>query len=279
MSQLDYLMPSEALRTYFSVYYLFQTDADYFSDGERAGIAQLRFVFCGSGKLHFSNGTSTTCSGAMILGPTTGAMQFEIQGPFRMFGIGILPPGWDALTGASAADFTDRVIPAITLFPRIDERLAALQRMTSLAEMAEAAEALLLPTVEQASPETIAFARMVDDWLASDPSPDVCDLHRRSQLSERQLTRRVKHLYGMPPKYLSRKYRALRAARAMMEGDPEYADLLRDSFYDQSHMIRELKLFAGTTPHKLLGDRDGLSRLINKRGRFMGKISALTAET
>jgi len=120
---------------------------------------------------------------------------------------------------------------------------------------------------------------MVDSWLASSVSPTVTDLHACTRLSERQLTRRVKQLYGIPPKYLSRKYRALRAARALIDADADEADFLRDAFYDQSHMIRELKLFAGTTPTRLRTGEGELARLIDQRSQLKGRINKLVAET
>ena len=62
---------------------------------------------------------------------------------------------------------------------------------------------------------------MVDEWLSSEPSPPVSALMERSDQSSRQVLRTVNKLYGMAPKYLARKYRALRAARAYAEHNEE----------------------------------------------------------
>lgn len=279
MSQLDYALPGESLREFFSVYYLFDSPHPYVMDGERAAIAQLRFATRGRVIMHLPDGTATPCSGAVLVGPTTAAVKFEIEGPFRMFGLGVTAAGWGALTHHSAAEYLDRVVPANTLFPNIDQRLAEVNRLDSLPQMCAAADAILAPIVADASAEMVEFTRMVDQWLASSVSPLVTDLHAMTRLSERQLTRRVKQLYGMPPKYLSRKYRALRAARALIDAQPDEADFLRDAFYDQSHMIRELKLFAGTTPTRLRTGEGELARLIDQRSRLKGRINPLVAET
>lgn len=279
MNKLDYILPAPQLCDYISLYYWFESDAPRAYDRERAAIAQLRFIMCGRGIMHFANGSNHACEGPMVVGPTSGAVEFEVEGPFRMFGLGLLAAGWDALTQASAADYVDRAVPAIELFPNIRERVAGLQHADGLDGIAEAANSLLAPFMAAASPETLAFTRMVDGWLASSVSPSVGELHAMVALSERQVTRRVKQLYGMPPKYLARKYRALRAARALVEADPAEADFLRDAFYDQSHMIREMRLFTGTTPSKLRKNEGDLATMIDRRGRFVGRISALTAET
>lgn len=187
--------------------------------------------------------------------------------------------GWGAFTHASAADFVDKVVPAATVFPRIEERMALLRTLDTLPQMTAAADEIIQGFVDQVSPEMVEFTRMVDAWLASSVSPMVTDLHAQSDLSERQLTRRVKQLYGMPPKYLSRKYRALRAARSLIDAEPDEADYLRDAFYDQSHMIRELKLFAGTTPTRLRTGEGEMARLIDQRSQLKGAINPLVAET
>lgn len=89
----------------------------------------------------------------------------------------------------------------------------------------------------------------------------------------------VNKLYGMPPKYLARKYRALRAARAYAEHNEEELLELVDAFYDQSHMIREVKYFAGTTPAKLRVAEGEIAKLIDQRKDFKGKIAPLTSDT
>lgn len=64
---------------------------------------------------------------------------------------------------------------------------------------------------------------------------------------------------------LARKYRALRAAVAMMHGDPELDDMLVDGFYDQSHVNREIKYFTGMTPRAFAEYPTELNREIAKR--------------
>jgi len=279
MPHLEYALPSESLREFVSVYYRLECPEPLMVDGERAAIAQLRLSTAGRVTMHLPDGSSTTCSGAVLCGPTTAAVRFEIEGPFHMFGMGITAAGWGALTQASAADFVDKVVPAATVFPNIDQRMEQFRSLDSLPQMCAAADEILQGFIDNAAPEMVAFTRMVDAWLTSGVSPMVSDLHAQSRLSERQLTRRVKQLYGMPPKYLSRKYRALRAARSLIDAERDEADYLRDAFYDQSHMIRELKLFTGTTPTRLRTGEGELARLIDQRGRLRGSINPLVSET
>ncbi len=101
----------------------------------------------------------------------------------------------------------------------------------------------------------------------------------QSNQSSRQVLRMVNKLYGMPPKYLARKYRALRAARAFAEDNEDELLELEDAFYDQSHMIREIKYFAGVTPTKLRVAEGETAKLIDQRKDMKGKIPPLVSDT
>lgn len=280
MVSLRYFAPAEDVRDLVSVYYLFELNSPKFVDNERAAIAQLRFILEGDGQLGFANGASFPVADAMLVGPSTGAMRFDVNGPFRMFGVGILPRGWAISTKKSAADFADMAVPASDVFTHeIDKNLDVLRRCESPEEMVAWADKIYRDLKVRLKPETAAFAKMVDEWLSSEPSPPVSSLMERSTQSSRQVLRMVNKLYGMPPKYLARKYRALRAARAYAEHNEEELLELVDAFYDQSHMIREIKFFAGVTPTQLRVGEGETARLIDQRADLKGKIAPLISDT
>ena len=263
-----------------SVYYLFEVDQARFADNERAAIAQMRFLLEGTAKLGFADGSSYPGADAMLTGPSTGAMHFDVKGPFRMFGVGLLPAGWSVATKKSAADFTDKSVPARQVFTaEIDKSLEVLRACKDVDEMIVWADKVFRDLKPQLKPEIAAFTRMVDEWLSSAPSPPVSELMERSEQSSRQVLRMVNKLYGMAPKYLARKYRALRAARAYAEQNEDELLALEDAFYDQSHMIREIKFFAGTTPTKLRVEEGETARLIDQRSDLKGKIAPLISDT
>jgi AraC-like DNA-binding protein len=93
----------------------------------------------------------------------------------------------------------------------------------------------------------------VAEWLGSSLSPRLDDLVARTPYSARQMQRLVDHYYGLSPKQLARKYRALRAAALLCNPDTpaEQVAHVEEQFYDQSHMIREISQFAGCTPGRL----------------------------
>lgn len=280
MVSLRYFAPAEDVRDLVSVYYLFEVDQPRFADNERAAIAQLRFLLEGTAVISFADGSSFPAKDAMLQGPSTGSMHFDVSGPFRMFGVGILPAGWAISTRKSAADYTDRAVNAAEVFGReIDKNLEYLRGCKTPEEMVAWADKVYRSLKPRLKPETAAFTKMVDEWLSSEPSPPISSLMERSEQSSRQVLRTVNKLYGMPPKYLARKYRALRAARAYAEHNEEELLELVDAFYDQSHMIREVKFFAGVTPTQLRVGEGETARLIDQRADLKGKIAPLISDT
>ena len=126
-------------------------------------------------------------------------------------------------------------------------------------------EQMLVTLMARQQPSYQAFVAEVNAWLVDTAAPDIADLVTRTGLSLRQVQRSCKRYFGSPPKELVRKYRALRAAVAITHDDADLDDLLLESFYDQSHLIREIKHFTGMTPRVFAEQPTELNREIAKR--------------
>ncbi|MEO9131607.1 MAG: helix-turn-helix domain-containing protein, partial [Sphingomonas sp.] len=126
-------------------------------------------------------------------------------------------------------------------------------------------EEMLITLMTRQQPVYQEFVGQVNAWLADATAPDINDLVALTGLSLRQVQRGCKRYFGSPPKVLARKYRALRAAVAITHGDPDLDDLLVNGFYDQSHVIREIKYFTGMTPRVFAEQPTELNREIAKR--------------
>jgi len=249
---------------------------------ERADRAQIRFRLNRLGaEYRFPDGSVQEARGVHILGPTTGAVQVRAEGPVRLFGAGITPCGWSALIGASAATMVNRVFRADELFGNaFDGAVERLAAVDSLAEMAPIGAALIGSLLDRRDLGALAFVSAVDAWLAETDSPDLDDLVAATGLSRRQVERKCNALYGAPPKLLARKYRALRAAVALASGKASLDEVIDRGFYDQSHLIREIKQFTGLTPRQIKADPPLLSRLtIAQRHALGGKVPPLISDT
>lgn len=234
---------------YISHFFEFEAAVERFDDVERADQAQIRFMLGGQGSGRFVDGTEQPTTPTFVLGPTTGPFAITLYGPIHVFGVTLLTQGWIALVGIDASLLTNRVINAHDLY---GDSVLELYDALLVAEDFDSKVALVTAfsdaIVQRQDGAASAFTRIVDQWLESSFSPEVDDLVAATPLSRRQVERNCKLYFGVTPKMLARKYRALRAALALSRGDATTNDCLGYGFYDQSHMIREIKYFTGATP-------------------------------
>jgi AraC-like DNA-binding protein len=280
--QLDYAVPSPALADYVTLFYWFRADVPAFEDVERADHAQIRFRLTpGGADYRFVDGKVQTVADAHIVGPTTGAFHVRATGPVEVFGAGITPAGWAALVGIDASAAINRAINLSDLFgTKIADAIDRLKAAPDLAAKALCCEAILQGLISSQRPETIQFVRQVDAWLSAGLSPQIDALVAVTGLSRRQVERKCRALYGAPPKLLSRKYRALRAAVALVADHVSFDEAIDRGFYDQSHMIREIKQFTGMTPGQMRDDPGILAQLtIAHRYALAGQVHPLISGT
>jgi AraC-like DNA-binding protein len=276
---LDYAAPPEDLRAHLSIFYEFRADAPMFDDVDKADLAQFRIMLSGQGEYRFADGHRQLGPQIQIVGPTTGPTRVRVYGPAHMIGVGLLPAGWGTLLDFEASLLVNRVIDAVELFGD-DVRGApeAMRACATLDEKVALGSALARKLIARGHSKAFDFTRIVDDWLAASPAPEVDDLVAVVGLSRRQVERRCKAYYGSPPKLLARKYRALKATIAMAQGQTNADALAAGGFYDQSHFIREIKAFTGVTPTRIADDLPTLAQLTLKRAEFT-ELGPLVAKT
>ncbi|HVF93059.1 MAG TPA: AraC family transcriptional regulator [Sphingomonas sp.] len=281
--QLDYVVPGAELAPYVTLFYRFRADVPEFVDTERADHAQLRFRLSpGDAHYLFPDGSRQSAPPYHVLGATSGAIRTHVVGPVKVFGMGLTPLGWATLIGTDASAMANRVFDAETVLgDGVAEAGVALRNASDGDAMVAAVMPLLRRLIGgDTHRPALGFVRAVDAWLAGAFSPDIEDLAAATGLSRRQVERRCNALYGAPPKLLARKYRALRAAVAMASHDADIDALIGEGFYDQSHMIREIKQFTGLTPGQVRGDSAPLTQMtIERRHALVGKVHPIISDT
>lgn len=212
-----------------------------------------------SGRLDFGKGYVEATPDTTVVGPLSHAYPLELDGPAVMIGASMSFYGWAALTRLPAASHADRFITVeAALGPeagaeaanlaadlskgRVDEQ-GALDRMADLLRGC----AVPLPDRHRELIETTY------GWLSSGFNPPSEGLYGQLPMSQRQVQRLVRRFFGLPPQRLLRRYRAIRAATLLADPglDPALRAEVLNSFYDQAHMIREIREFVGRTPRFL----------------------------
>ncbi len=247
------------LRELFGVYYSFES-AGHVHQPICAELGNIRIVLDGAGGIHWPDGRSAHFTEATVVGPTMSAYAVTATPGTRVFGIGILPYGWDALFGFSAAELTDRICNLRDCFGPANNRLVneMTERMKGARDWRECAAIAdhYLQLFAMARLDKIKrFPAGLEDWLLNPDRHGLDELVDLMDVSRRQTDRLAKYYFGASPKALQRKYRALHTLTRMSLGaDSTWWEENGHGFYDQSHFIKEFKTFVGATPTQFLGD-------------------------
>lgn len=281
---LAYAVPPPDLAPFVTLFYRFQADLPVFEDVERADHAQLRFRLSPGGATYrFATGPERPAPPIHFLGATGAPTRTRADGPVLVFGMGVTPVGWATMLGLDASQAANRVVDAeAVLGPQVRATAARLLAAADqgVDAMAAATVPLLRSLVAHGDRRVSEFVGAVDAWLSGAPSPALDDLLAATGMTLRRAERRCKQLYGLTPKALARKYRALRAANAIAAHDDATEVVITQGFYDQSHLIRELKQFTGRTPGQIRSNPGPLAELtISQRRRLHGVVSPIISDT
>jgi AraC-like DNA-binding protein len=187
-----------------------------------------------------------------------------------VWGIRLHPWAAASVAGMPASELTGRIEDAEAVCPRLVKALT--QSVIDARGVIDAAngdddvagercvraiDRILMRHLARATPLdplVVAAGRL----LLREPQP-IADVARRIGVSPRHLTRTFRHAVGLTPKMFARISRFQRVAAVL---DDESGDVLAGvaldcGYYDQSHLVRDVRAFAGGTPVALRAALDG----------------------
>jgi len=221
-----------------------------FSCGLFADTAGIRIQLVGDFIAHTPEGPQHHGRGALFCGPQSRLMPIRVLGKFVSIGISFRPSACAALLNVPLSDYIDMV--ADTQYWTPDHLLSQFapdgtpeQWLLTVEHMFRARIAELnglQPSLLTARFEEIAFLN---------PAQSIADVARELDVDRRRLERLVVRDFGMPPKQVLRRARALDMAsylRGVADGDEAEALALR--YYDESHLIREFVELFGMSPRQ-----------------------------
>jgi AraC-like DNA-binding protein len=269
-------VPPPELAPYVTQFYHFRCEEAVIRDAQPAALGHLAFFLRGSGTLQFQDGQIYQMSAASVFGPGMGHAEFDIAGPFEDFGLAFTPLGFVALTGKPATAYADRLVDAAELFgPEVSKlahqfREGRAKGAVSVQDMVRAVTAFLLGKARAVPDSHIAMIQTVSQWISSEFDPDVDALFAQLPCSRSTATRLIRNYFGASPKQLMRKYRAVRAATVLCdpEATVEMRQRVESLFYDQPHMIREIRHFTGRTPGVLDSEDTKILRVWLSKDNF-----------
>jgi AraC-like DNA-binding protein len=255
--QMELFAPAPEVAAYVTTFFRLRCDEAEIRDVQPSSVGIVATMARGSGHIRFLDGRVDPSRVFTLMTPTSAAATFEVAGPWHVFGAVLSPLGWAALTGLSAAKHGNRLHDGAEIlggaFAAAAHSVAAEFDRLTPEEMVARYSAAILAAVRPVPAGHVRFLAAAAGWLARSLSPEVAELVAASGYGERQVQRLTDRYFGLPPVALARKYRALRAAVLLSRPDvtPDQVAAVQDHFYDQPHMIREIRLFAGRTPARI----------------------------
>lgn len=251
--------PPPALAAVVNTFYVIETDAEWIDEILPAYSAQLVLVVRGQILLTYAGGHTASLTGVALNAPQLRSAACALDGPVMLVGASCTPLGWQAITNLPADEVHDRPIPAAAVLTA--EQITALEaEMASLAAGRAAPEDLCaaLGTVFAQAPfavrdDHVALVEAITQWLGSGFDPPLADLYDAVAVSPRQMQRIARRFFGVAPAQALKRYRAIRAA--ILLANPALSDTLRlemmGSYFDQAHLIRDIRRYTGRTPRQL----------------------------
>ncbi|MAY73370.1 MAG: hypothetical protein CMJ31_01350, partial [Phycisphaerae bacterium] len=192
---------------------------------------------------------------AMVVGQLRSAIFIEPGGEVDLIGIRFEPAGLFALTGVPAPALVD----SDAGLDQVDRPLRAGLLSALLAEHERAIVRRIWSVLARRYDERGALGDGCG-WVASEAASrlrrggsDVSGVARAMRVHERTIERAFRDEVGIGPKLAARIFRLSRVVAEIGREEPlgegGWAGVaLRHGFSDQSHLIRDFRLIAGTTP-------------------------------
>jgi AraC-like DNA-binding protein len=214
----------------------------------------LRGLLHGDWQAQSADGSRSYHDEVLLFGPHSKRMPVSVGGGFASVGLSLRAGAVHALGGPPSTDLLDRIVPHTALPLADDALLDHLRSGTSAEEWMSTLEDFMEALVEQAGrkkpdPVSAGFHQLA----LEDPNIPVSECAERLNVDQRRLERIVKRDFGLSPKRVLRRARALDlAAHLCGVADDTEAQELALRYFDQSHLNREFTAMFGMTPRRFL---------------------------
>ena len=278
-------LPAEDLSPWFAWLYAatVTAPADHLLDcGLFNDTAMIRIQMQGDWAAETRDGPWRRQRAALYFGSHSKLMPVTVTGSFASVGMALRPGTGFRFTGKSAVEFVDRIVdlgelglPGEAVLDRLDPD-ADPEIWLKLLE-ASAREIIARVRLAPPDPETLLFERLA----LTSPTTPVGDFAEENGIPLRKLDRIVRRDFGLSPKQVLRRARALDMASQLLGvADAEEAEEIALRFYDQSHLIREFIALFGASPKNFLRRPRPLltSALESRQARRLAEMNRLAPD-
>lgn len=245
-----------------NTFYIIETDAGSIEETVPAYSAQILVMVRGRATFTYAEGHTAQASTITINAPQMRAARCVLDGPVLQIGASLTHIAWQRLANLPADEVHDQLIPAATILT--PDQIASLEAAADACREGRLAPEDMcahLGAIVAAAPfvpraDHVAVVEAILRWLMSGFDPPLSDLYAAVGISPRQLQRISRRYFGVAPAQVLKRFRALRAAMVLAQPgiSEKLFDELMATYFDQAHLIRDIRRYTGRTP-KLLRQR------------------------
>lgn len=226
-----------------------QLDCGLLSD-----FACIRMQLRGRWTATTADGTKTSDRAAMLFGPHSRRMPISVKGSFVSVGIFLRPVVCHALNGPDISSLTDRLATFTELGMPEERWLDLFDPADSPEDWVKAMEYEMRSLIaDRAVREPDPISARFEAAAFADPTVNIAQIANEFGVEQRRLERIVRRDFGMPPKQVLRRARALDMASHLRGvADHDEAESIALRYYDQSHLIREFTALFGMSPRQFV---------------------------
>jgi AraC-like DNA-binding protein len=183
------------------------------------------------------------------------AAQVPLAGRIHLFGVRFRPSAAGLFFGVPMHELTDRTVPLADLWNGAADLVVRLERAATLPERVSRVEQFLRDRLRRIAEPAPVVGHAVRFIARTGGAQRTRELERAVGVGGRQLERRFREAVGISPKAFARVIRFRRALAALRSTPVAWSRLATEAgYYDQAHLIREVRALAGVTPTALVAE-------------------------
>ncbi len=246
--------PHADLLPYIRRHYVFQADLPedmVIEDSLLSETAFVRILLKGDWAAEVTPGEWTKAGPVVLFGGNSRPFRVRVSGPFIVAGFSIRPSAWTSLFTQPAPLFADSMCQLSEAWGKeaeaMYEAIVAAPDDQGIVDGIEASIRRQLALINK--PHTDAEIARFEAIARTDSARKIETISEELGLSVRQIERRCLQSYGISPKAVMRRSRFLDMATALRGfSTPSEEELAQLRYFDQSHLNREFRHFAGMPP-------------------------------
>ncbi|MDF8332042.1 helix-turn-helix domain-containing protein [Novosphingobium cyanobacteriorum] len=216
--------------------------------------ACIRIQLRGQWTADTADGRMEMGKSALFFGPQSRRMPISVTGSFISVGAMLRPGACHVLKGPKVPEIVDWIVPMADAGGNPDEWFSLFAPDAEPEAWCLAMEDRLRTRIAVLdAPEPDPATTRFEAAAFADPTISIKQFAERAAIEQRRLERIIRRDFGMPPKQVLRRARALDMASHLRGvADKDEAEALALRYYDQSHLIREFSELFGMSPRQFV---------------------------